>query len=210
MNKERPQARSFFVPGKGRYEPGQPEDGEDGGDNGDADAPVGEDAAPVAPQSSEDGESNEVVSPVTKENAVAQIGDTYYATLPAALEAANDGDTVKMLKDYTSDKNDLFTMIFVKKQLTLDLNGFDIDSLTVGQTWDLSGSEPTKRETPIPGDLTITDTGSGIGRVPDLEFAKGKLTIDLNGHKVCGAAVKGTFAWAEPYFCPGIGGCTAT
>lgn len=128
MNKERPQARSFFVPGKGRYDPGQPEDGEDGedgGDNGDADAPVGEDAAPVAPQSSEDGESNEVVSPVTKENAVAQIGDTYYATLTAALEAANDGDTVKMLKDYTSDKNDLFTMIFVKKQLTLDLNGFD-------------------------------------------------------------------------------------
>lgn len=83
-----------------------------------------------------------------------------------------------MLKDYTSDKNDLFTMIFVKKQLTLDLNGFDIDSLTVGQTWDLSGSEPTKRETPIPGDLTITDTGSGIGRVPDLELAKGKLTIE--------------------------------
>lgn len=179
MNKERPQARSFFVPGKGRYDPGQPEDGEDGGDNGDADAPVGEDAAPVAPQSSEDGESNEVVSPVTKENAVAQIGDTYYATLPAALEAANDGDTVKMLKDYTSDKNDLFTMIFVKKQLTLDLNVFDIDSLTVGQTWDLSGSEPTKRETPLPGDLTITDTGSGIGRVPDLELAKGKLTIEV-------------------------------
>lgn len=184
MNKERPQARSFFVPGKGRYDPGQPEDGEDGSDNGDADAPVGEDAAPVAPQSSEDGESNEVVSPVTKENAVAQIGDTYYATLPTALEAANDGDIVKMLKDYTSDKNDLFTMIFVKKQLTLDMNGFDIDSLTVGQTWGLSGSEPTKRETPIPGDLTITDTGSGIGRVSDLEFAKGKLTIDLNGHKV--------------------------
>lgn len=210
MNKERPQARSLFVPGKGRYDPGQPEGGEDGGDNGGADAPVGEDAAPVAPQSSEDGESNEVVSPVTKENAVAQIGDTYYATLPAALEAANDGDTVKMLKDYTSDKNDLFTMIFVKKQLTLDLNGFDIDSLTVGQTWDLSGSEPTKRETPIPGDLTITDTGSGIGRVPDLELAKGKLTIDLNGHKVCGAAVEGTFVWAKPYFCPGIGGCTAT
>ena len=47
--------------------------------------------------------------------------------------------------------------------------------------------------------------------MPDLELAKGKLTIDLNGHKVCGAAVKGTFAWAEPYFCPGIGGgCTAT
>lgn len=84
-----------------------------------------------------------------------------------------------MLKDYTSDKNDLFTMIFVKKQLTLDLNGFDIDFLTVGQTWDLSGSEPTKRETPIPGDLTITDTGSGIGRVPDLELAKGKLTIEV-------------------------------
>ena len=84
-----------------------------------------------------------------------------------------------MLKDYTSDKNDLFTMIFVKKQLTLDLNGFDIDSLTVGQTWDLSGSEPTKRETPLPGDLTITDTGSGIGRVPDLELAKGKLTIEV-------------------------------
>lgn len=130
----------------------------------------------------EDGQQEQVVADPSGDEV--QPGDgggrtSAGRTLPAALEAANDGDTVKMLKDYTSDKNDLFTMIFVKKQLTLDLNGFDVDSLTVGQTWDLSGSEPTKRETPIPGDLTITDTGSGIGRVPDLELAKGKLTIEV-------------------------------
>ena len=109
--------------------------------------------------------------------AAAQIGDKIYTSLPAALNAVADGGTVKLLANYTTDENDLSTLIFIKKMMTLDLNGCAIDRLTVGQTWNLSAG--TKLETPISGDLTIKDSGLGsVGRVPDLEIAKGTLTIE--------------------------------
>ena len=69
--------------------------------------------------------------------AVARIDDTEYASLPAALNAAKDGETVTLLADHEEDvdaimKGDLSTMAVVKERLTLDLNGFTVDSLTVG------------------------------------------------------------------------------
>ena len=49
---------------------------------------------------------------------VAQIGNNdYYATLEAAIDAAEDGDTVVLLQDY-----DATSRIEIKKDLTIDLN----------------------------------------------------------------------------------------
>ena len=50
--------------------------------------------------------------------AVAQIGDNGYVTLAAAIAAAKDGETVKLLKDVTENVE-----IAAGKELTLDLNG---------------------------------------------------------------------------------------
>ena len=45
--------------------------------------------APAAPEN----------TTVSQEDAVAQIGDTYYSSLPDAVSAANGGDTIELLKD---------------------------------------------------------------------------------------------------------------
>ena len=114
--------------------------------------------------------------------AAAEVSDKTYTSLPAALNAAQNGDTIKLLANYMTDweavKNgDFSSKIIVGKKLTLDLNGFEIDDLSVGQTVNLSTGE--ELETPISGDLTIRDSGLGsVGRAPCLELAKGKLTIE--------------------------------
>ena len=173
-------------------EDGQPEDGapvedgengEDGGDNGDADAPAGEDAAPAAPQNDESGESNGVVNSVTEENAVAQIGEVYYATLPAALAAAQDGDTVKMLADHVTNDDDS-TLAIVTKTLTLDLAGCTVDQLQVGDEKLLGTGEDGSISTEVtPGNLTVKTTSDGtMGRIEDLDFVKG--TLDIQGGEI--------------------------
>ena len=50
--------------------------------------------------------------------AVAQIGDTSYASLADAIDAAQDGDTVKLLDDQSN-----YRCIDVTKNITIDLNG---------------------------------------------------------------------------------------
>ena len=39
------------------------------------------------------------------EGGAAQIGDTVYSTLPEAVNAAKDGDTIKLLADYKTVKS---------------------------------------------------------------------------------------------------------
>ena len=61
-----------------------------------------------------------------------------YKTLPAALNAAQDGDTVKLLANHTTNWSDVeageyATLAVVRKTLTLDLNGMTVDYLTVGE-----------------------------------------------------------------------------
>ena len=73
-------------------------DGDVGGE--DANTPTGEDAVQSVPRN---GEGYEADSIVAEENAAARIGEKYYATLPAALEAAQDGDTVKLLKNHVTN-----------------------------------------------------------------------------------------------------------
>ena len=70
--------------------------------------------------SCEQDESGQVL-PLTKGNAAAEIDGKYYKTLAGAIEAADAGDTVKLLKDYDPDDNVL--TIEGKDNLTLDLGG---------------------------------------------------------------------------------------
>ena len=76
--------------------------------------------------------ANEVLVEVSKghwvkpnENAVAMIGAREYSTLPYAITAAKDGDTIKLLKDVTVTKP-----IEVTKSMTLDLNGHVLTAAT--------------------------------------------------------------------------------
>ena len=76
--------------------------------------------------------ANEVLVEVSKgrwmkpnANTVAMIGAREYPTLPDAITAAKDGDTIKLLKDVTVTKP-----IEVTKSMTLDLNGHVLTAAT--------------------------------------------------------------------------------
>lgn len=122
--------------------------------------------------------------------AVARIDDTEYASLPAALNAAKDGETVTLLADHEEDvdaimKGDLSTMAVVKERLTLDLNGFTVDSLTVGdkaivgEIYDDEREENIDQVAITAGDLTVVDSSEGAsGSIAELEFISGKLKLE--------------------------------
>ena len=104
-----------------------------------------------------------------------------YKTLPAALDAAQDGDTVKLLADHTTNWSDVeageyATLAVVRKTLTLDLNGMTVDYLTVG---DVVPDEEGGILESYDGNLTVVDNiqGGSCGKIKDLEFVKGSLTI---------------------------------
>ena len=103
-----------------------------------------------------------------------------YTTLPAALDAAQDGDTVKLLANHTTNWSDVDAgdeqMAVVRKTLTLDLNGMTVDYLTVGE---VVPDEEGGILLTYDGNLTVADNaqgGSG-GKIKDLEFVKGSLAI---------------------------------
>lgn len=104
-----------------------------------------------------------------------------YKTLSAALDAALDGDTVKLLADHTTNWSDVeageyATLAVVRKTLTLDLNGMTVDYLTVG---DVVPDEEGGIVDSYDGNLTVVDNiqGDSHGKIKDLEFVKGSLTI---------------------------------
>lgn len=75
--------------------------------------------APVAFAADEDAENTAVSSASgSNDSAVAKIGDTGYATLAAAVDAANNGDTVQLLTDVLQNSE-----VCINKDITLDLNG---------------------------------------------------------------------------------------
>ena len=104
-----------------------------------------------------------------------------YTTLPAALDAAQDGDTVKLLANHTTNWSDVeageyATLAVVTKTLTLDLNGMTVDYLTVG---DVVPDEEGGILESYDGNLTVVDNiqGDSCGKIKDLEFVKGSLAI---------------------------------
>ena len=110
------------------------------------------------------------------EGGVAQIGDTVYSTLPEAVNAAKDGDTIKLLADYKTaegageEEDDGFT---ITKSVTLDLNGYGMDDFRVAQVDDAGETLPS-------GNLTVEDTSKEkSGTVSGMiELVVGKLTIN--------------------------------
>lgn len=114
-----------------------------------------------------------------------------YKTLPAALDAAQDGDTVKLLADHTTNWDNVDAgdeqMAVVRKTLTLDLNGMTVDYLTVG---DVVPDEAGGIIDSYDGNLTVVDNAQGgsCGKIKDLEFVKGSLTIQggrIGGSLTC-------------------------
>ena len=115
-----------------------------------------------------------------------------YKTLSAALDAAQDGDTVKLLADHTTNWSDVeageyATLAVVRKTLTLDLNGMTVDYLTVG---DVVPDEEGGILDSYDGNLTVVDNAQGgsCGKIKDLEFVKGSLTIQggrIGGSLTC-------------------------
>ena len=77
---------------------------------------------------------------------VVQIGTKAYTSLKAAVDAAQDGETIQLLNDTTEN-----ITINASKQITLDLNGHT-----------LNGGTGTAKATILnEGTVTITDTSAG-------------------------------------------------
>ena len=120
--------------------------------------------------------SNDVASVTTSSGVT-----NNYTSLDDALNAAQDGDTVKLLADHTTNWSDVeageyATLAVVKKTLTLDLNGMTVDYLTVGEV--VPDEEGGILET-FYGNLTVVDNiqGGSHGKIKDLEFVQGSLAI---------------------------------
>ena len=117
----------------------------------------------------------------------AEVNGKQYKSLPAALNAAQDGDTVKLLADHVTDADALnalgedFTfeqyasiVPVVTKTLTLDLNHKTVDYLEVG--FSETNEETQKKETLATGNLTVTGEAA-YGRISNLMFMAGALDI---------------------------------
>ena len=118
-----------------------------------------------------------------------------YGSLPAALNAAQNGDTVKLLADHVTDADALnalgedFTfeqyasiVPVVTKTLTLDLNHKTVDYLEVGFTE--TNEETQKKETLATGNLTVTGEAA-YGRILNLLFMAG--TLDIQSGEIGGS-----------------------
>lgn len=106
----------------------------------------------------------------------AQIGDTVYSTLPEAVNAAKDGDTIKLLADYKTAEGaseEEYDGLTITKSVTLNLNGYGMDDFQVAQVND-------KAETLPSGNLTVEDTSAAkTGKVTGMiKLLAGNLTIN--------------------------------
>ena len=117
----------------------------------------------------------------------AEVNGKQYKSLPRALAAAQNGDTVKLLANHVTDADALnalgedFTfeqyasiVPVVTKTLTLDLNHKTVDYLEVG--FSETNEETQKKETLATGNLTVTGEGA-YGRISNLMFMAGALDI---------------------------------
>ena len=107
---------------------------------------------------------------------------TNYATLPAALNAARDGDTVNLLENHTTNWSDVKAgkeqMAVVKTRITLDLNGNTVDYLVVDEV--ISNEEGGILNS-YDGNLTVQSSQSGgtamDGQITTLKFVRGTLAV---------------------------------
>ena len=121
----------------------------------------------------------------------AEVNGKQYKSLPRALDAAQDGDTVKLLADHVTDWDAVYASeeqpAVVKSRITLDLNGMTVDYLTVG---DVVPDEEGGILESYDGNLTVVDNAQGgsCGKIKNLEFVKGSLAIQggqIGGSLTC-------------------------
>ncbi len=110
------------------------------------------------------------------EGGAAQIGDAVYSTLPEAVNAAKDGNTIKLLADYKTAEGsggEGESGLTITKSVTLDLNGHGMDDFRVVQVNDAAETLPS-------GNLTVEDTSEAqTGKVTGMiKLLAGKLTIN--------------------------------
>ena len=135
----------------------------------------------------------------------AEVNGKQYKSLPRALAAAQDGDTVKLLADHVTDADALnalgedFTfeqyasiVPVVTKTLTLDLNHKTVDYLEVG--FSETNEETQKKETLATGNLTVTGEAA-YGRISNLMFMAGAL--DIRSGEIGGSGCVGLFCDAN-------------
>lgn len=95
--------------------------------------------------------------------------DQYYENWTKALEVAEEGDTIKLLKDFAYGAEGTGEEILINKDVTIDLNGKTIDI----------GNRSIKSE----NDIKITDTNQTKGKITSknntfIITESGSLTID--------------------------------
>ncbi len=135
----------------------------------------------------------------------AEVNGKQYKSLPRALNAAQDGDTVKLLADHVTDADALnalgedFTfeqyasiVPVVTKTLTLDLNHKTVDYLEVG--FSETNEETQKKETLATGNLTVTSEAA-YGRILNLLFMAGAL--DIRSGEIGGSECMGLLCDAD-------------
>ena len=135
----------------------------------------------------------------------AEVNGKQYKSLPRALNAARDGDTVKLLANHVTDADALnalgedFTfkqyasiVPVVTKTLTLDLNHKTVDYLEVG--FSETNEETQKKETLATGNLTVTGEAA-YGRISNLMFMAGAL--DIRSGEIGGPGCAGLFCDAN-------------
>ena len=128
-----------------------------------------------------------------------------YESLPAALNAARNGDTVRLLANHVTDADALnalgddFTfeqyasiVPVVTKTLTLDLNHKTVDYLEVG--FSETNEETQKKETLATGNLTVTGEAA-YGRISNLMFMAGAL--DIRSGEIGGSGCVGLLCDAD-------------
>ena len=150
----------------------------------------------------------------------AEVNGKQYKSLPRALDAAQDGDTVKLLADHTTNWSDVeageyATLAVVRKTLTLDLNLCTVDYLVVGEVVpDEEGGILHSYD----GNLTVVENiqGGSYGKIKNLEFLKGSLAIqggrigDFDGSKLTCKENSGTVTISGGMVCNATVGDGAT
>ena len=135
----------------------------------------------------------------------AEVNGKQYKSLPRALNAARDGDTVKLLANHVTDADALNALgedfsfeqyasivPVVTKTLTLDLNHKTVDYLEVG--FSETNEETQKKETLATGNLTVTSEAA-YGRILNLLFMAGAL--DIQSGEIGGSECMGLLCDAD-------------
>ena len=115
---------------------------------------------------------NGTVEQLGETNAVAKVGDTYYKTLADAVAAAQDGDTITLLKDA-----ELTSTLNLAKNITIDGQGKY--TIKAANSFTVGSDNKTYCVLYVSGEVTLKDvTVNGNEKCRVIFCDKGKLTID--------------------------------